>query len=164
MKLYRMQFLSAFWSISTAIFLSLFPMLLCAEEERDDTGGEDERKVDVRVTQLRARISPQFEVVLPTGDLYEHFITNFNNLELTFNLHFSVIGNTLGGDIVFRYPFGKWSPYVKFYHEMDFENYFSPRLDGSELLLVPIDKYIWRERGVSPGLKYEIFQSLYLEP
>ncbi|MGQ9617179.1 MAG: hypothetical protein ACUVWJ_12365 [Spirochaetota bacterium] len=72
-------------------------MVTCAEEERDDTEGEDAKKVDVRVTQLRARISPQFEVVLPSGDLYEHFITNFNNLELTFNLHFSVIGNTLGG-------------------------------------------------------------------
>lgn len=163
-RFFTLWFFVSLFLLHIAILLSFVPIGICADGEGDDDGPDNEKKVDVRVTQLRARISPQFEVVLPTGDLYQHFTTNFNDLEMAFNLHFSVIGNTLGGDIIFCYPFGKWSPYIKFSQELDFENYLSPRLEGSELLLVPTDKYIWRERGVNPGLKYEIFQSLYLEP
>ncbi len=161
----KVQLPAIFRLVSVTVLVFCIPVNLFADDETvDKSSEEDEKKVDVRVTELRARVSPQFEFVLPTGDLYEHFTTNFNNLEMTFNLHFSVIGNTLGGDIIFAYPFGKWAPYVRFSQVLDFENYFSPKLQGSELLLVPTDKYILRKRGVNPGLKYEVLENLYLEP
>lgn len=67
------------------------------EPEPESEDREDAQDlVDVRVTELRARVSPQLEVVLPTGNFYAHFVTNFNILEIAFNLNFSVLGNTLG--------------------------------------------------------------------
>jgi hypothetical protein len=132
-------------------------------EENSDSQTE-ENKVDVRVTELRARISPQLEIVLPSGNIYEHFVTNFNNLEITFNLSFSVIGNTLGGDITFAYPSFMLSPYVTFYQSLDFENYFAPQISGSDIILVPTTKYIIRKRGADLGLRYELFPNFSLVP
>jgi len=134
------------------------------EEDVDSTAIKEEQKVDVRVTELRAQVSPQLEIILPTGNIYQHFVTYFNNLEMTFNLNFSVMGNTLGGDIRFTYPMNIISPYISFYQKLDFENYIAPAFDGKELTLVPTDKYIARERGFNVGLKYEILNNFYLVP
>ena len=145
------------------LLLFLVPISLGRGEENADSQ-TDETKADVRVTELRARISPQLEIVLPSGNIYEHFVINFNNLELTFNLSFSVLGNTLGGDITFAYPSFLLSPYVTFYQSLDFESYFAPQISGDDIVLVPTTKYITRKRGVDLGLRYVLFSNFSLVP
>jgi hypothetical protein len=149
-----------------SLILLILPINIHADgEEVDPTAIKKEKqKVDVRVTELQARVSPQLEIVLPTGNINQHFVTYFNNLEMTFNLSFSVMGNTLGGDIRFAYPINSISPYIFFYQKLDFENYIAPAFDGKELTFVPTDKYIARNRGLNLGLNYKIINNFYIMP
>jgi len=150
--------------VAFLIFTLLSIFSATAEDETGDEAEKEEKNVDVRVTELRARISPQLEIVLPSGNIYEHFVTNFNNLEIAFNLSFSVLGNTLGGDITFAYPMNVLSPSLSFYQQLDFENYFQPAISGSDLTLVPTSKYIMRKRGFTLGLSYEVLRDFHLVP
>jgi len=109
-------------------------------------------------------VSPQLEVVLPSGNFYTHFVTNFNNLEIALNLSFSVLGNTLGGDLGFFYPFKTLIPYIVFYQNLDFENFFTPGLIDGEIILFPTQKYVRRDRGIDLGLKWEVMNNFKIVP
>ena len=135
------------------------------QTEHEPEGDEEPQdNVDVRVTELRARVSPQLEVVLPSGNFYAHFVTNFNNLEIAFNLSFSVLGNTLGGDLGVSYPIKTFTPYVTFFQHIDFENYFAPDISGGEIVLVPTEKYLRRDRGFDLGSRWEAADNFAIRP
>jgi hypothetical protein len=135
------------------------------EPEPESEDREDAQDlVDVRVTELRARVSPQLEVVLPTGNFYAHFVTNFNILEIAFNLNFSVLGNTLGGDLELSYPVKTFTPYITFFQNLDFENYFAPDVSEGEIVLVPTQEYVRRDRGLDLGLGWEAADNFTIKP
>jgi hypothetical protein len=57
-----------------------------------------------------------------------------------------------------------FSPYLSFYQQLDFENYFQPAISGKDLILVPTSKYIMRKRGFTLGMRYEVLQDFFLVP
>ncbi|MFW6181432.1 MAG: hypothetical protein ACOC8N_06755 [Spirochaetota bacterium] len=98
--------------------------------EGDPAPGDDVRKIDIKASAVRARVNPQFEFVLPTGDISQHFIMHFNYLELTFDLSAGLVDNTIDGEVTFAYPLNRIRPYVSFVQKVDFENYLDPQISG----------------------------------
>lgn len=127
-------------------------------------GEPDIRKVDIKATAVRARLNPQFEFVLPTGYISEHFIIYFNNLQMTFDLAYSIIDSSVDGGITFTYPIKKFTPFVTFTQKVDFENIIQTELKGSELTLIPAEKYISRSRGSVIGIGYKLFPTFTIAP
>ncbi|MFW6137853.1 MAG: hypothetical protein ACOC7U_01640 [Spirochaetota bacterium] len=131
------------------------------EQQQSD---QEDRKIDVNLTRVTARISPEFEITLPSGNVYQHFTESFNNLEMTFDLNYNFLNSNISGGINFAYPMGRVVPGIKFFQELDFENYFTPRLDEGELVIIPSDKYILRKRGVEPSISFNVLPDFYLIP
>ncbi|UCF98702.1 MAG: hypothetical protein JSV89_03985 [Spirochaetaceae bacterium] len=128
-------------------------------EDPDEYGG-----FDVSVSEIRAQVSPQFEIALPSGNIAQHFVLSFNNLEITSNLFYRVVDNNIGGELTFELPFGRFKPYITFHQDVDYENFVEPRISSGEVLLVPSSKYLNRQRGFTPGISYEFIRNLLIEP
>ncbi len=125
---------------------------------------ESTRRVDVKVTNISARISPQFELTLPSGNLYEHFVDEFNNLKFAFNLNYNFLNSSINGDIIFKYPFNKFNPALKLFMELDFEKIFYPQFVNNKLTIVPSEKYISRSRGIEILFSYHLFDDISIIP
>jgi hypothetical protein len=134
------------------------------DAEGASDAGPETRKVDIKATAVKAKLNPQFEFVLPSGNINEHFVIYFNNLKMTFDLAYSIIDSSVDGEVTFAYPFGKFSPFVTFTQNVDFENLVKQELKGSELTLVPTEKYISRYRGAVIGVDYKPFSAFSIEP
>jgi hypothetical protein len=102
--------------------------------------------------------------VLPTGDISQHFIMHFNYLELTFDLSAGLVDNAIDGEVIFAYPLNRIRPYVSFVQKVDFENYLDPQVSGEDLTILPTDKYIFRERGITAGVGITILPRFFVEP
>lgn len=135
-----------------------------SEQSEEPQEVEDVQKVDIRVSEVRARINPQFELVLPSGNISEHFVIYFNRLEMTFDLGFSIIDSSVDGQITFAYPIKKYRPYISFFQKVDFENLISPQLSDGEFSLLPTDKYVSRKRGSMLGVRYQLYPKISIEP
>jgi hypothetical protein len=128
-------------------------------EESDERGG-----LDMVVNDIRAQVSPQFEFVIPSGNILQHFVVGFNGLEITFNLYYRVVDSNIGGDIIFDIFLGRFRPYVTVFQDVDFEKLVEPRVSEGDVLLAPTSKYLDRQRGFTLGLSYEFVRNLALEP
>ena len=117
---------------------------------------QDTQKIDVEVTKVRAKISPAFEVALPSGNIYQHFTQSFNNLDMSFSLNYNILDNNIAGSILFSYPLGRFVPSMRFGLDLDFENYIAPSFSGGAFTLVPTDRYVSRKRSVELGLGYRV--------
>jgi len=124
---------------------------------------DERRGIDVSVSSIRAQVSPQFEIALPNGNISQHFVVYFNDLEISFYLFYRVIDGNIGGDITFALSLGRFRPYITFFQNVDFEKLVEPQVSGGDVLLVPTSKYLDRQRGFTPGLSYEFFRNLSLE-
>jgi hypothetical protein len=129
-----------------------------SNEESEERGG-----IDVSVSSIRAQVSPQFEIALPNGNISQHFVVYFNDLEISFNLFYRVVDSNIGGDITFDLLLGRFRPSITFFQNVDFEKLVEPQVSGGDVLLVPTSKYLDRQRGFTPGLSYEFFRNIYLE-
>ncbi len=170
MKKYFTIYLLSFVIVIT---ISPIPLSLHAQEEDAETEAEkpeetvekaESKKVDVKVTKINARISPQLELTLPSGNVYEHFIEDFNNLWIIFDLNYNFLNNSIGGDLTFKYPIKRFEPGIKFFLDLDFENFFYPQLAGDEFTILPTEKYIYRSRGLELSLSYNMFHNFYIIP
>jgi hypothetical protein len=120
------------------------------------------QKVEVKVTDVSARLSPTFEFELPSGNVYEHFVEHFNHMDMTFGLNYNFLDNHIAGDVEFAYPIKRWTPAVNFFLDLDFENDFTPQLQGDTIVILPTDKYISRDRGVKTSLSYSLYKNVSL--
>jgi hypothetical protein len=125
---------------------------------------QEEQKVDVRVTEVRATIRPTFEFALPSGNIYYHFIENFNNLNMTFNLNYNILDNNIYGGITFAYPINRFTPSIMFAEDLDFESYIAPSIQGGTITLAPTDKYISRTRNIELSLGYQVTDHFSIIP
>jgi hypothetical protein len=137
-----------------------------AEEEgpSDDSDGEETSRLNIQYSEVRARVSPTFEVALPSGELTLSFTQPFNRLDLIFYLGYGVISSDIDTELTFAYNIKRFRPYVKFFQKTDFENLVAPAIVDSGIVLVPTEKYIDRRRGFELGVDYRLAQRLYLEP
>ena len=145
--------------ILALVLLLHAPLGFGEEADADEYGG-----FDVSVTSIRAQVSPQLEIALPSGNISQHLALSFNNLEIASDLFYRVIDNNIGGRITLEIPFGRFRPYISFYQDVDSENLVEPRLSNGELQLVPSSKYLKRQRGLTPGFSYEFLRNLSIEP
>jgi hypothetical protein len=119
-----------------------------AQDQKDTEQKQEEiQKMEVNVTDVSARLSPTFEFELPSGNVYERFAERFNHMAMTFGLNYNFLDNQIEGDVEFAYPIRRWTPAVTFFLDPDFENDVTPQLQGDTVVILPTDKYIWRERG-----------------
>jgi hypothetical protein len=170
MKKYLISYLMTF---AIVLSISLVPLSLHAEEENEKIEVEqpeetvektESKKLDVKVTKINAQISPQLELTLPSGNVYEHFVEDFNNLRIIFDLNYNFLNNSIGGDLTFKYPIKRFEPGIKFFLDLDFENFFYPQLEGGEFTILPTEKYISRRRGLELSLSYNMFRNFYVIP
>jgi hypothetical protein len=119
--------------------------------------------LDISVTAIRAQIGPQFEIALPSGDISQHLELSFNTLEITSDLFYRVIDNNIGGRVTVELPLGRFRPYITFHQDVDFENLVEPRLSNGEVQLVPSSRYLNRQRGITPGVAFELVRNLSIE-
>jgi hypothetical protein len=158
-----------------------FPLLLIAGESEENiqassategeaepigetTEVEDVRKVDVKISAVLARINPQFESVLPSESITEHFIIYFNYLEMSFDLAVSIIDSSVDGSVMFAYLLKRLRPFVSFTQEVDFESVIAPQFKDTKLTLASTDKYIARSRSMTLGINYLLTPRFIIEP
>ena len=113
-------------------------------------------KIDIKVSNIIAKVNPQTEITLPTGSFSEHLKHSFNNLNIIFNFNYNFLANEISGNISFEYPLRYILPYLSFSDSVDFESYIQPSLVNNKIQLVPTDKFITRNRILEGGLKYKI--------
>jgi hypothetical protein len=131
----------------------------------DETGQAAEpQKIEVRVSDVSARVSPSFEFVLPTGNIYEKLMESFNHLEMSFGLNYNFLQNSIAADVDFAYPYRRITPEIRFFIDLDFENTIYPVIEGGRLVLSPTEKYISRDRGLQAGIGYTLFDGFQLVP
>ena len=140
------------------IFLSLMGL------SRHTVLAQEGRQIDVEVTKVRAKVSPTFEVALPSGNIYQHFTQGFNNLDMAFTLNYNILDNNIAGDILFSYPLGRFIPSIRFALDLDFENYIAPSFSGGGFTLLPTEKYVSRKRTVELSLGYRVTDHFYITP
>lgn len=155
----------AVWFFLLICMAFLFGNRAAGEEgESETTDSEEPRKLDIQYSHVRARVSPDFELAIPSGKVTLSFTQPFNNLDLSFYLGYSVISSDVNTELTFAYNIKRFRPYVKFFQSTDFENLVAPGISGSGVVLVPTDKYIYRSRGFDVGVGYRLAPKLYLEP
>ena len=119
-------------------------------------------KIDIKVSNIIAKINPQTEITFPTGSFSEHFKHRFNNLNIIFNFNYNFLANELSGKISFEYPLKYLNPYISFSDSIDFESYVKPSIVNDYIQLVPTDKFITRNRTMEGGLEYRITKNFIL--
>jgi hypothetical protein len=124
------------------------PVAVCAEEGKQDAGKEEELPVEVDVEKIQTRINPDIELTVPNGRFHLLFDEKFQKLRTIFNLNYEFLANSLDGSLRFSRPIGVLDPGVRFYDGIDFENYLSPSLVNGDVVLLPREEYIQRDKGV----------------
>lgn len=117
---------------------------------------QEDQRLDVEVIKVKPKLSPTFEFALPSGNIYQHFVHDFNNLRLSFSLNYNILDNDINGTVGLLYPLDRFTPAVYFTEELDFENYIAPTLMNGTFTLLPTEKYIVRKRNIELSLGYRI--------
>ena len=139
-------------------------LLSLAGPIRQAAFAQEDRQIDVEVTKVRAKVSPTFEVVLPSGNIYQHFTQGFNNLDMAFTLNYNILDNNIAGDILFGYPLGRFMPSIRFALDLDFENYVAPSFSGGSFTLLPTERYVSRKRSIELSLGYRVTDHFSITP
>ena len=160
MKLYIAVLMAFFFAIAACSG----NMVFAADESVEDTSSEETRKLNVQYSEVRARVSPTFELALPSSKVTLSFTQPFNRLDIVFYLGYGIISSDIDSELTFAYNIKRFRPFIKFFQSTDFENLVAPGISGSGVVLVPTDKYIDRSRGFDAGVGYRLAPRLYLEP
>jgi hypothetical protein len=161
--LMRIRVAASFFFLAALLLLGV-QTAKAEEEVPAEREVEESRNVNVQYTQVRARISPAFELALPSGKVTLSFTQPFNYLDLSFYLGYAVIAGDINTELTFAYNIKRFRPYVKLILRTDFENLVAPRVSGSGVQLLPTEKYISRNRGFDTGVEYRISPKLQLIP
>ena len=151
--------------LSALLCFSLCGTCIAAEEVADEKAAEKKSQDPIiQYSNVRARVSPIFELALPSSKVTLSFNPSFNELDLIFYLGYGVLSGDISTELTFAYNIKRFRPYIKFSQNTDFENFLQPGIEDSGIVLVPTDKYIYRNRGFEIGVGYRLAPKLYLEP
>lgn len=123
---------------------------------QDQESSDQASPVEVNLEQVQARVSPDFQLVLPYGNLELFLHERFGKLAGAFSLDYRFLSNSVGASLSLSRPFRVITPAVRMHTRVDFENYLLPELREGDFTLVPADKYIFRERGVDLSVDVRI--------
>jgi hypothetical protein len=157
-------------SLLICIFISLFSVYFsvaraAADDQKDDnTDDKQSRELRIQYSNVRARVSPTFELALPSSKVTLSFNPSFNELDLIFYLGYGILSGDINSELTFAYNIKRFRPYIKFFQNTDFENLIQPGIEDSGIVLVPSSKYIYRSRGFELGVGYRLAPRLYVEP
>jgi hypothetical protein len=147
------------------ISFSFWGTCVAAEEVADEKANEKQsQELIIQYSNVRARVSPTFELALPSSKVTLSFNPSFDKLDLIFYLGYGVLSGDINSKLTFAYNIRRFRPYVKFFQHTDFENLVEPGIKDSGIVLVPTDKYVYRSRGFELGVGYRLAPKLYLEP
>jgi hypothetical protein len=147
------------------ISFSFWGTCVAVEEVADEKANEKQsQELIIQYSNVRARVSPTFELALPSSKVTLSFNPSFNKLDLIFYLGYGVLSGDINSELTFAYNIRRFRPYVKFFQHTDFENLVEPGIKDSGIVLVPTDKYVYRSRGFELGVGYRLAPKLYLEP
>jgi hypothetical protein len=139
-------------------------MVFADDEGNENTDSDKTRDLNVQYSEVRARVSPTFELALPSSKVTLSFTQPFNRLDLVFYLGYGIVSSDIDSELTFAYNINRFRPFFKFFQRTDFENLVAPGISGSGIVLVPTEKYIARNRGFDVGVGYRLAPKLYLEP
>jgi hypothetical protein len=123
------------------------PFTVHAQNGEEDPGKEEELPVEVGVERIHTRIDPEIELSVPSGRLHLFFDENFRTPHTRFGLDYEFLDNAIDVSLRFSRPIGRLDPGVRFYDGFDFENYFSPAFVKGDVVLLPKEEYVQRDRG-----------------
>jgi hypothetical protein len=109
---------------------------------------KEEPQRSLSLSTLEGRVSPQFEFTLPSGDISERIEQQFNKLHTVFRLNFNFLDSSIGADVAVSYPLGFFILGIHFYQDLDLENIVAPQFQDWELILLPTEKFVSRNRGI----------------
>jgi hypothetical protein len=137
------------------MFLTIFyaPATSHAENGAEQTTTEEEFPVEVDVERVHARIDPEIELTIPSGRFHLRFDEDFRKLHTRFNLNYEFLDNAIDGSLRFSRPVGRLDSGILFYDGIDFENFFSPALKDGDVVLVPQNEYVQRDRKVELDIR-----------
>lgn len=121
-------------------------------QENDGEGVRETTQPRVELSTFRAEVRPEFEVVLPTGAITQSIPLQFGRLGIDTTLGYAVNGNQLDGEMLFSYDVWRLRPTVRFFQNVDFEDYVDPRLGTSGVDVFSDEQFISRRRGFEPGV------------
>jgi len=147
-------------TVITCIVLPCSAYIETGQAEESEATPE-KKDVPIYVNPVHS-ISPTVEISFPSGNFYMHFEQNFNILEMVFDFNYNFFDDSLDSSVSFVYPFGRFIPSIGFSGNLDFENIIAPRIVGSDVYLVPTDKYVSRVRSVDLNLSYNVLNNFYL--
>ena len=142
----------ALWALILLTILAA-PVRGHAENGDAQTSAEGEFPVEVSVERVHARIDPEIELTIPNGRFHLRFDEDFQKLHTRFNLNYEFLDNAIGGSLRFSRPVGRVDPGIQFYDGIDFENFLSPALKNEDVILVPREEYVQRDRKVELDIR-----------
>ncbi|MFW6180533.1 MAG: hypothetical protein ACOC8N_02205 [Spirochaetota bacterium] len=123
---------------------------------QDQESTDQASPVEVNLEQVQARVAPDFQLVLPYGNLELFFREEVGRFAGSFSLDYRFLSNSVGASLSLSRPSRVVTPAVRMHTRVEFENYLLPELRDGDFTLVPSDKYVFRERGVDLGVDFTI--------
>ncbi len=147
-----------------AVFCFVNVLLILTDTRLEAQEQKEEPQRTVAMSTLEAKITPNFEFTLPSGNISERLEQQFNNLNTVFTLNFNFLNSSIEADAAFSYPLGFFIPGVHFFQNVDLENLIAPRFQDGELGLLSTDKYISRDRGIGVDLVFNVTPVFSITP
>jgi len=148
--------------LSVLIFVQV--LLLLPSVQIHGQENEEEPQRSVTLSTLEAKISPHFEFTLPSGNISERIEQQFNNLHSVFSLNFNFLDSSIDADVAFSYPLGFFVPGIHFFQNVDLENLVAPQFQDWELVLLPTEKFVSRNRGIGLAFIFNVTPIFSITP
>lgn len=147
-----------------AVLFIVHALLILPNTRLEGQDQKEEPERTATLSTLEAKISPQFEFTLPSGNISERFEQRFNNLHTVFNLNFNFLNSSIDADVAFSYPLGFFIPGIHFFQNVDLENLIAPQFQDGELVLLPTEKYVSRNRGIGLNFIFNVTRMFSITP
>jgi hypothetical protein len=147
-----------------AVLLFAHVLLLLPSVRMQGQDQKEEPQRTLTLSTLEGRGSPHFEFTLPSGNISERIEQQFNNLHVVFDLNFNFLDSSIDADVGFSYPVGFFIPGIHFFQNVDLENLITPQFQGGELILLPTEKYVSRNRGIGLEFIFNVTPNFSITP
>ncbi len=139
------------------LIVLLFAILIPAEaQEKRSTSA-------VSVSTLRARLQPDLEVILPTGEVSQASNFLLSPILLHTEFVFHTLENQVMGLVTVSRAEGAVIPYISVSEHVDFERDIDPRLTDGNVEITPTERRVARTRTLEPGISWRPFQPLTIK-
>jgi hypothetical protein len=150
--------------IPLAVVFMVHALLILPNTRLHGQDQKEEPQRTLTLSTLEAKGSPQFEFTLPSGNISERIEQQFNNLRVVFDLNFNFLNSSIDADVGFLYPVGFFIPGIHFFQNVDLENLIAPQFQSGELILLPAEKYVSRNRGIGLEFIFNVTPNFSITP